>query len=93
MVNKESASSSGFSAMVYAPDGNTRIKVTILPGDTVDWKRNGTAGTFQGVVRSVGRNCVRIELQKHDGVPITPRFVNIRRGLHHAYRNGKDLAA
>ena len=82
---------SGYVAAVFTPDGNSRVYVKIKPGDTVDWKRNGTAGTFRGVVKSVGYT-MRVELLWHDGVSITPRIVHIKKGLHHAYRNGKDLA-
>lgn len=80
----------GYFTRVYAPDGNTRKGVFIQPFDLVEWKRNGTAGAFKGLVISVGK-VIRVEFISHDGRNIAPFKVNIRGGLLHAWRDGIDL--
>lgn len=42
--------------MAYEPSGNRRVPTPIFPGDSIEWKRNGTAGTTKLNVEQVWRN-------------------------------------
>lgn len=82
-----------FVTTVYAADGNHRVKIDLMAGDEVKWKRNGTRGCYHGKVLSVTNKSARVKLLSHDGLEITPRIVNIKRGISSAYRNGRRLTA
>lgn len=80
-----------FVTYVSVPDGNRRVPVDLIAGDEVKWKRNGTRGCYYGKVLSVTSKSARVKLLLHDGIEITPRIVNIKRGISSAYRNGRKL--
>lgn len=80
-----------FVTTAWASDGNNRVKIDLMAGDEVKWKRNGTRGCYYGKVLSVTSKSARVKLLSHDGVEITPRIVNIKRGISSAHRNGRNL--
>ena len=76
-------------ATAYDHDGNKRVSIEIQRGDTVDWKRNGTAGSFRAEIvwPSVGSRLQLCRIRLIDSereVNVKPRFLAI-------YRDGKRL--
>ena len=61
--------------LAYDHTGNARVAHEIRAGDHIDWKRNGSRGTFYCAVQQVwrspsGRTLLQVALLKHDGVPL-----------------------
>lgn len=82
----------GFLTTCYDTDGNTRIRVRLLPGDEVVWKRNGTRGAYRARVAGYGRT-LHLDLLSHDGVELSkPRRVNVTRGILKAFRGGAPVS-
>ena len=69
-------------ARAYDHDGNRRIDIEMRLGDRVDWKRNGTAGSFKAeFLGAVGQRLqlARIRLDSGREVNVKPRFSSIWR--------------
>jgi hypothetical protein len=75
-------------ARAYDHDGNRRIEIEIQRGDQVEWKRNGTTGSFRAeFLGAVGQRLqlARIKLLDSEReVNVKPRFLSI-------WREGKRL--
>lgn len=61
--------------MAYEHSGHTRCAHHVEPGDLVDWKRNGTRGSFKCEVQRVwrspgGSTLLMVALLSHDGIAI-----------------------
>lgn len=64
--------------MAYDHTGTARCAHPVEPGDIVDWKRNGTRGSFKCEVQRVwrspgGSTMLLVALLSHDGVIIGER--------------------
>lgn len=75
-------------ARAYEHSGHYRIDIEMRPGDQVDWKRNGTAGSFKAeFLCPVGQRLQLARIRLLDSgreVNVKPRFLSI-------WRNGTRL--
>lgn len=74
-------------ATAYDHDGNRRVQIEIKPGDVVDWKPQGVAGSYRAVVKefSISGERVRIYLLDQEVKRwVKPRFLSV-------HRNGRRL--
>lgn len=79
-------------AFCFGPDGNRRGQVVLHVDDRVDWKRNGTRGSFKARVSSIGKARVRLCLISHDGRPMEVlKHVNVKPDFLAVYRNDERL--
>lgn len=77
---------------VFDSDRNTRIPVTLQVGDTVTWKRRGSAGAYRAEVAAITPRRIRLRLLSYDGMPCTPdTFVITSGGFLAAWRDGHRL--
>lgn len=90
-LRSPSSAPNGYSAFVFKDRYGPMVKVELRVGDTVEWKRNGTPGSYKGTVVKIGK-VPRIRLESHDGREIQPREVNAKVGFHRAWRNGHEIA-
>lgn len=78
-------------ATCWDQTGNRMAVVDLQIGDDVDWKRNGTAGTFQATVVRITAHRAVIRIRSHDGIPRTPYEKAIKPEFSRIRRNGIQL--
>jgi hypothetical protein len=83
--------------LAYDESGNRRMPTPVAIRDEIDWKRQGTRGSYRARVLDIrrdnrGRTRLVIQLLSHDGRPLpSGRSRSITSGVMRVYLKGSSL--